>query len=221
MAVGLAQQFTQNIGASKESVGNLSVDNLIPETFSANALLHELQLGEQLITSVVETRRADFSLMLAMLAEDVREHSQFLLPQTPAPAEIEQCNSLLRKAFNLPKKAPLALSTLDELNQFNQAHFIINNNIASIQLSHAMAPKPLAFRDNKKHICAEILDNTSLCTQLKYKQAQVTQDIGFIQTNSVTTSSDKPLSQPLNFNAKAWLDGIQQSLVKAPLLNLI
>ena len=220
MAVELAQQITPSINASKGNAGNLT-----PETFSANALLHELQLGEQLNACVVETRRADFSLMLAMLAEDVREQSQFLVPQTASPVAIQQNNRLLRKELNLPEEAPLALATLDEIPQFNQVQSIIDNDLASIQLSNAMNPKPLAFRDNKNHIKTEILDNTSLFTQLKYKQAQVMRDEALGQTNQsamatlTTPVADKPLSKPLNFNAKAWLDGIQQSLVKAPLLN--
>ena len=85
-------------------------------------------------------------------------------------------------------------------------------------------PKPLAFRDDKKHIESQVLHNTSLFTQLKHKQAAELSkahlnQLQEAQINPSLSDTDKPLSQPLNFNAKAWLDGIQQSLVKAPLLN--
>lgn len=215
MAVELAQQFTQNIKASRGSAGNLT-----PETFSSDALLHELQLGDQLNNSVEQTRRADFSLMLAMLAEDVREQSQFLLPKIQTSPVAETSNRALRKTFNLPEQAPLALTTLDTINQFNQAQAIVDNNLASIQLSNVMNPKPLAFRDNKQHISAKVLENTSLFTQIKYKKQQAMHEEVVIETNQVSANNvDKPLSQQLSFNAKAWLDGIQQSLAKAPLLN--
>jgi hypothetical protein len=206
LAVELAQQLSPN---SKTPNGNAG--NLTPESFSSNALLHELQLGEQLNESVVQTRRADFSLMLAMLAEDVREQSQFLLPKATEPAPVDVTNIALRKQFNLPDKAPLALSTPDGVKQFNQIQSIVDNDLATIHLANAMMPKPLAFRDDKNHIESQVLENTSLFTQLKHKQAH--------EINSNSNDSDKPLSQPLNFNAKAWLDNIQQSLVKAPLLN--
>jgi len=213
LAVELAQQLTQNIEASKRSAGSV-----VPETFSSNALVHELQLGERLNQSVEQTRRADFSLMLAMLAEDVREQSQFLLPKAEAPAVEEASNSALRKAFNLPEKESLALKTLEDIKQFNQAQIIANNDLANIHLSNAMNVKPIAFRDNKQHISAEVLENTSLLTQLKHKQLSHTQQVAEINSTAIK-QADKPLNQALNFNAKAWLDGIQQSLVKAPLLN--
>ena len=224
MAVELSQQFsTNNISQSNDVIKN-SAEHLASDLSSINVLLHELQLGEQLNESVEQTRRADFSLMLAMLAEDVREQSQFLLPKSPEKTAVELSNLALRKQFNLPDKAKLALTTPNEVNQFNQAHIIVDNDLANIHLTNAMMPKPLAFRDDKKHIESQVLENTSLFTQLKHKQAAEAcqAQLNQLPQNQLDTRSnetDKPLSQSLNFNAKAWLDGIQQSLVKAPLLN--
>ncbi|WP_232771331.1 VC2046/SO_2500 family protein [Colwellia sp. 12G3] len=210
MAVALSQPFSTNNFSPSNDVVKDSAGQLATDFSSASVLLHELQLGEQLNESVVQARRADFSLMLAMLTEDVREQSQFLLPQVEEAMVADVTNTALRKQFNLPEKAPLALSTPDDVKQFNQVQSIVDNDLATIHLTNAMMPKPLAFRDDKKHIESQVLQNTSLFTQLKYKQAQ---------ENQVSGNADKPLSQPLTFNAKAWLDGIQQSVVKAPLLN--
>jgi hypothetical protein len=224
LAVELSQQFsTNNISQSNDVIKN-SAEHLASDLSSINVLLHELQLGEQLNESVEQTRRADFSLMLAMLAEDVREQSQFLLPKSPEETAVELSNLALRKQFNLPDKAKLALTTPNEVNQFNQAHIIVDNDLANIHLTNAMMPKPLAFRDDNKHIESQVLENTSLFTQLKHKQAAEAcqAQLNQLPQNQLDTRSnetDKPLSQSLNFNAKAWLDGIQQSLVKAPLLN--
>jgi len=215
LAVELAPQFTQNSNALESNEGNL-----MPEKLDSTVLLHELQLGGQLNTSVVETRRADFSLMLAMLTDDVREQSQFILPKTPISDTVEHNNDLMRKAFNLPEKASLALSSLDDITQFNQAQAIVDNNLISIQLSNAMNPKPLAFRNNTKHISTEIIENTSLFTQLKHKQSQAIQVLSLQETNQAAMSDpDKPLNQSLTFNAKAWLEGIQQSSMKTTLVN--
>ncbi|KGJ86724.1 Ribosomal protein S4P [Colwellia psychrerythraea] len=202
----------------KNSAGLLAAD-----FSSTNVLLHELQLGEQLNESVEQTRRADFSLMLAMLAEDVREQSQFLLPKTQEVTPADLSNVALRKQFNLPERAALALTTPNDVSQFNQAQSLVDNDLANIHLTNAMMPKPLAFRDDKKHIETQVLENTSLFTQIKHKQAAKACQIKCSQLaqnqSTAAIETDKPLSQPLNFNAKAWLDGIQQSLVKAPLLN--
>ena len=224
MAVELSQQFSTNNTSQSNDVVKNSAVNIASDLSSTNVLLHELQLGEQLNESVEQTRRADFSLMLAMLAEDVREQSQFLLPKSPEETAVELSNLALRKQFNLPDKAKLALTTPNEVNQFNQAHIIVDNDLANIHLTNAMMPKPLAFRDDNKHIESQVLENTSLFTQLKHKQAAEAcqAQLNQLPQNQLDTRSnetDKPLSQSLNFNAKAWLDGIQQSLVKAPLLN--
>ena len=224
MAVELSQQFSTNNTSQSNDVMKNSAGHLASDLLSTKVLLHELQLGEQLNESVEQTRRADFSLMLAMLAEDVREQSQFLLPKSEEETAVELSNLALRKQFNLPDKAKLALTTPNEVNQFNQAHTIVDNDLANIHLTNAMMPKPLAFRDDNKHIESQVLENTSLFTQLKHKQAAEAcqAHLNQLPQNQLDTTSietDKPLSQSLNFNAKAWLDGIQQSLVKAPLLN--
>lgn len=214
MAVDLIQPVTNNAKTLAEDTGAL------PENSSANALLHELQLGEQLNHCVTDTRRADFSLMLAMLSEDVREHSQFLLPKAAETEVVEYNNRMMRKSFNLPDKAPLALSSVDEIKQFNQAQAIADDNMVSVKLANAMTPNALAFRDNKKHINTEIIENTNLLTQLKLKQSQIheVQSLESLQTKS-SNMTEKPLNQSFQFNAKAWLDGIEESIVKAPLLN--
>lgn len=224
MAVELSQQFSTTNTSQGNDVVKGSAEQLATDFSSASVLLHELQLGEQLNESVVQARRADFSLMLAMLTEDVREQSQFLLPQTEEAMAADVTNAALRKQFNLPNEAALALTSLDDVKQFNQVQTIIDNDLANIHLTNAMMPKPLAFRDDKKHIESQVLHNTSLFTQLKHKQAAELSkahlnQLQEAQTNPSLSDTDKPLSQPLNFNAKAWLDGIQQSLVKAPLLN--
>jgi len=223
LAVDLSQQFSTNNFSQSNDVIKNSAGQLATDLSSTSVLLHELQLGEQLNESVEQTRRADFSLMLAMLADDVREQSQFLLPKTQEVTPADLSNVALRKQFNLPEKAILALTTSDDVKQFNQADTIVDNDLTNIHLTNAMMPKPLAFRDDKNHIESQVLENTSLFTQLKHKQAAQACQAHSIQLpqDQLPTSNetDKPLSQSLNFNAKAWLDGIQQSLVKAPLLN--
>ena len=184
--------------------------NTIPEdnrAASSEILLHELQLGEQLNESVHEARRADFSLMLAMLCEDVREHSQFILPQsgTDDIEQAKQTDETLRKYFDLPEKAPLALKNIEQVSQYNQGQLIVDNDLVSIQLSNVLVPKPLAFRDDKKFITSNVLDNTSLICQEKYAHPQ----------------PSAVLNKRLNMKVDNWLKTVQTSLVKSSLIDAI
>jgi hypothetical protein len=190
------------------------------------ALLHELQLVDQLNHSVQDTRRADFSLLLAMLAEDVREQSQFLLPQEKSAPTKEQTNSVLRKKFNLPEKLPLALARGEDVIKFNQAQHLTDNHLIELRLSDVLQPKPLTFRDDKQFISSQIVDNTSLLTQLKLQQLSFnkqqiqknTEQLTDVKSTNTSLDHDNIYNQTLNtrqaINVNAWLNVVQESIVK-------
>lgn len=191
------------------TVNNIPDNNIAQtsETLKSEILLHELQLGEQLNESVHQARRADFSLMLAMLCDDVREHSQFILPKTDVSSadQSKQNNQALRKHFELPEEAPLALKNIEQISQYNQGQLIADNDLVSIQLSNALSPKPLNFRDDKLHIASNILGNTSLTCQEKYTNPQ----------------QSPVLNKRINMNVEGWLKAVQTSLVKSSLVDAI
>jgi len=180
------------------------------KTVESVPLLHELQLGEQLNECVHQSRRSDFSLMLAMLCDDVREQSQFILPQTSpidgTSTEKDQItNQVLRKHFDLPDEAPLALKNLEQINQYNQAQIIADNDLASLHLSNALTPSPLSFRNDDKHVSSDVLANTTLVCQEKHLLQQET----------------KVVNKPLNMHVEGWLKAIQTSLVKSNLIDSV
>lgn len=170
-----------------------------------NILINETQLGEQLNESLHSARRSDFSLMLAMLTDDVMAHGQFHQPETKKEQPLSS-ESLLRKSLHLPKEVPLALAPTDNLSIYNQAAQVEANQTSDIHLQNALHPVPLAFRDDVNHIPTDVLTNTSIYCQLKQSKKNKTED--------------KSFNQRLSFNAKAWLDGIQTSLVKSPMLSV-
>jgi len=188
--------------------------NVLEHTFNNNTnvtdpLLHELQLGEQLNDCVHQSRRADFSLMLAMLCDDVREQSQFVLPQASAidgtATDVkEQTTNTLRTYFDLPLEAPLALEHIEQIHQYNQASLIVDNDLPNLHLSNAIAPKPLAFRNDNKHINSNVIGNTSLVCQAKYAKNQL----------------DECINKPLDMKVDSWLKAVQTSIVKTSLLNV-
>ncbi len=175
---------------------------MITQSLDSNLLVEELQLGEQLNQCVHGSRRADFSLMLSMLVEDVRVHSQFTLPQTPLN-ESKTSDELLRKTFELPAKERLAIAELDDINEFSQAKLIEDNQLETLHLTQALMPKALAFRNNEKHISANVLGNTNLYCQQQHKN-----------------QAEKEPKERLAFNAKEWLKAVQTTIVKSPLMQI-
>ncbi|WP_053046432.1 VC2046/SO_2500 family protein [Thalassomonas viridans] len=165
-----------------------------------NLLVHELQLGEQLGECVHSKRRSDFALMLAMLTEDVRDHSQFALPVVEEqPRDIS--TEALRKEFHLPDEAPLALKNDTQIQEFNQAELVHDNQLASLHLENAINPKPLAFRDDKRHVPHQVMTNTTTHCQQKHRTG----------TGQVSRMA---------FNAKGWLDAVKTSMVKSAQVNV-
>lgn len=186
------------------TANNISDNNIAP---NSGILLHELQLGEQLNESVHQARRADFSLMLAMLCDDVREQSQFVLPKSELNSAdlLEQNNEVLRQHFDLPEQAPLSLKSIEQISQYNQGQLVADNDLVSVQLSNALSPKPLAFRDDHHHIASNILGNTSLTCQEKHTHQQ----------------PSAVLNKRMNMNVESWLKTVQTSLVKSSLVDAI
>ncbi|XQW83642.1 VC2046/SO_2500 family protein [Thalassotalea piscium] len=169
------------------------------EKAESKLLIDELQLGIKLNECVHAQRRHDFSLMLSMLVADVCVHSQFSLPLTESEQSTMTEDSL-RRTFNVAPKAPLALNSLDDIKQFQQGKLVEDSQLATIRLADALHPKPLAFRDDKAHIPSEVMKNTSLYCQQK-------KQIGTKERRS--------------FNVDAWLNSVQETVVKAPLMDLV
>ncbi|TPH16416.1 VC2046/SO_2500 family protein [Litorilituus lipolyticus] len=176
-------------------------------------LLHELQLGGQLGDSIHQARRADFSLMLSMLADDVREHSQFSLPQSDKNYNSTVSNESLRKLFSLPNERPLALRNMEEVAGFNQGQSAADEFV-TIRLLNALKPNALAFRDDVKHVPTQVMSNTSIACQLRHEE----QSAEAAQSSEQHKALYKPLSKPLSMQVNEWLKNIESSITKAPLV---
>lgn len=172
-------------------------------TIDTNVLIEELQLGDQLGQCVHSNRRADFALMLSMLTDDVRAHSQFKLPQTTSEPP-KSNEDTLRKYFDLPPKERLSLTQSSDIDEFSQSSLIQQQQLTSVRLNQALTPKPLSFRDDKDFVESTVMSNTSLYCQQQH--------------NKNTRSKS---FEHLSFNVNEWLKSVQLSIVKAPLLDAI
>lgn len=173
------------------------------DALSNDILVHELQLGEQLSESVHHDRRADFSLLLAMLTDDVRAHSQFKLPLSQTTEKITTSEQL-RKYFQLPNEASIALNNVEDITMYNQASLIELQQLEHLRLTNSLNPRPLVFRDDAKHISQSVMTNTSLYCQQKYQNKSI-----------------EKTQQRTDFNAQAWLAAVQTTIVKAPLMDAV
>lgn len=167
------------------------VDNIKNEI-----LINELQLGEQLNQCVHKKERSQFSLLLAMLTDDVQAHAQFSLPKSElAISQSEEEN--LRDRFKLPQAQLLSLKEIGQVGSYNQADLVQSNNLSELRLLNAIKPTPLAFRDDKTFIAKYVLENTSLYCQKKYKSKSLDDDFKTAR---------------LDFKAAEWLNSINESI---------
>lgn len=167
------------------------VDNIKNEI-----LINELQLGEQLNQCVHKKERSQFSLLLAMLTDDVQAHAQFSLPKSElAISQSEE--EILREQFKLPQAQLLSLREIDQVGAYNQSDLVQSNNLSELRLLNAIKPPPLAFRDDKKFIAKDVLENTSLYCQKKYMSRDL---VGDFKTTR------------LDFKAIEWLNSINESI---------
>ena len=167
---------------------------MVLNELTSNLLANELQLGSQLNECIHDNRRSHFSLMLAMLTDDVREHAQFLLPKVEDSEKITN-DDTLRKFFNVNEPAPLALKNIEQVNDFNQADLIASDNLIELRLHHALNPMPLAFRNDRTYINTDVMNNTSVHCQQRSKNKKATE------------------TPRLNFKAEAWLNVINESIL--------
>ncbi|REL29407.1 VC2046/SO_2500 family protein [Thalassotalea euphylliae] len=173
-------------------------------------LQHEHQLGESLNKCVHHERRADFSLMLAMLNDDVRQQSQFLMPKTEqSVAEITDAR--LRAELELPKPASLGITNSNQIAQYDQAALAEQDLMASIKLSDALNPKPISFRDNKHHLPTHVVGNTSIHCQTRSLSGS--EDLAGINESTVSEPQESSPKR-MQLDAKGWLKSIQHSLIK-------
>jgi len=170
--------------------------SLITHTANNDILVNELQLGETLNQCIHKKERSQFSLLLAMLTDDVQAHAQFSLPKTEVQ-KIKKEGDSLRNLFKLPQEQSLSIDNFDQIEAYNQASLLKKESLTELSLLNALKPTPLAFRNNNKYISKNILDNTSLHCQKKYKTE-----------NSANSAKDVRL----NFKAQEWLNTVKESI---------
>lgn len=165
---------------------------------TAQPLIEEAQLGTTLNQHVHSNKRSEFSLLLAMLTDDVRAFSQFNLPQSKT-TEKTVSDEQLRKTFSLPEKQALAIKNLHDIRSYEQSALVNEGLLNTIKLQDCLKAKAIGFRDDKKHVPSEVMENTSLYCQLKHNKNTVNQ-----------------LPEKREFDAVGFLNNVQETIVQSP-----
>ena len=167
-------------------------------------LINETQLGSQLNHCVHEKRRSDFSLMLAMLSQDVRDFSEFQreeLDSLDKGADKEQ--SQLRSFFDLPEAQPMSLNSLEDITGFNQGFVLLDEGFDDIRLEQCLKPNALAFRNDAKFIPTVVKSNLSLCQQKRLEH-----------------TADKTIAAKPTNNIEHWIKNVKTSMLKSDSISL-
>ncbi len=103
-------------------------------------LINETQLGSRLNQSVTRGHRADFSLLLAMLSPDIREHAPLDTLEIPDNSE-----AALRTQFDLPEAQALTADEDSYVRGSLEAAAFHEGGISSALLQHYTHPSALTY----------------------------------------------------------------------------
>ena len=126
----------------------------------------EHQLGDRLLKSVTQSRRADFSFYLALLSPDALDFSEFHLPET-RKSEPDKSEEILKKELQIGPQQEIAPESFNMCIGENNRALLQTHGLTELRLRNCLVPEPLHIRDDKKHISLEIIDNCEPSVQAK------------------------------------------------------
>lgn len=132
-----------------------------------NLLINEQQLGDQLGQAVAHQRGRDFSLLLAMLSQNVIDNAAFCLPRDNL-GFIEVDEGLLRAQLGVCEPANLAIDEHSAVTSILLGVDLHTDGLQEIKLKGYLQPEPLAMHDDPLHINDQILYNCEPTTMERH-----------------------------------------------------
>ena len=126
-------------------------------TLDKASIINELQFGTGINHAVHEGRRADFSLILSMFSDDVRDN-------TPVEKvdEIDTTEQALRQRFELQSPQQLRSDQSSYEMSAQQASLFHTSGLPSAKLSHYLKPDALTYLPEDTHdLPEEVYHNLS------------------------------------------------------------
>lgn len=124
----------------------MQLQQSVPTELPASTAINELHFGNDINSAVEQSRRADFSLLLAMFSEDVRETTPIELLDTGSSKDSD-----LRVQLDVPQAQPLASNQSSYLSSAEIAKQFHNGGLQSAQLQADLRPDALAYVAENTH----------------------------------------------------------------------
>ncbi|MCK6262129.1 hypothetical protein KP803_02435 [Vibrio sp. ZSDE26] len=126
-------------------------------TLDKAGIINELQFGAGINHAVHAGRRADFSLILSMFSDDVRDNTPVEKIDEP-----EITDQTLRKRFELQSPQQLRSDQSSYDISAAQAHAFHHGGMASAKLNHYLVPETLTYLPEETHdLPEEVYHNLS------------------------------------------------------------
>lgn len=131
------------------------------------AVINELQLGDHICAAVEQHRRADFSLLIAMFSEDVRETVSIQHLNLESKTE-----SKLREELQVPKPVELRSNEHSYSKGARISEQFHQGGIQSARLQNGLNPDSLAYMTEHTHNLGEdVFRNLSFHSKRTLKSA--------------------------------------------------
>lgn len=136
----------------------MSIGYMQTQSLDNIQLINEIQLGTNLNHAVESGRRADFSLMLALLSSDLHEN----IPVDTTPTET-QSSQQLRAYFEIPASQPLTSTASCYQRSAEQAQAFHQASLTSTRLLAELQPTALCYPPQQtKGLPEDLFHNLSI-----------------------------------------------------------
>jgi hypothetical protein len=139
---------------------------------SVELLVNEMQLGNQLSTAVKHNRSSDFSLLLAMMSQNVLDNAEFCLPaESPLAEEVDE--AMLRHQFELGEKPVYAATDDSVMQSLLLGVDLHTEGLSEVKLNSYLRAEPLSRFDDTMHIDPQVLTNCEPTVQERHERQQL------------------------------------------------
>ncbi|MCL1077546.1 queD-like protein [Parashewanella spongiae] len=122
------------------------------------ALINELDTGLSLNLATVSNRRSDFSLLLALMSQDIRDMAQFELEHSQADAE----KLKLRKKFKLPAEETLIADLSTQTLPVDHSATFQAQGVIEFRLQQNLKPEAIVSRGKYPADFTEAINNCDI-----------------------------------------------------------
>ncbi len=135
------------------------------------ALINELDTGTSLNLATVSNRRSDFSLLLALMSQDIRDMAQFEINRSPNDSE----NIKLRKKFELPAEEVLIADLSTQAVLIDHSATFQSQGALEFRLRQNLQPEAMICRGKYPADLNEALDNCDIHISRKHNGVDETE----------------------------------------------